>query len=101
MVTVAVEIERALQLASVNNGTPVSPIIPPGNSSMCGPPTNPSETSGPFLSPDRIGPLQMSPAFSLNSSHSQCFQKKSCFAVCKLKTWRSKALQWVKMELFE
>jgi len=70
MVTVAVEIERALQLASVNNGTPVSPIIPPGNSSMCGPPTNPSETSGPFLSPDRIGPLQMSPAFSLNSSHS-------------------------------
>ena len=70
MVTVAVEIERALQLASANNGPPVPIIIPPGNSSMCGPPTNPSETSGPSMSPDHIGPLRVSPAFSLNSSHS-------------------------------
>ena len=68
MVTVAEEVQRALQLASVNNGLHL-PIIPPGTSSLCGPP-NPSETSGPSMSPDHIGPLQMSPAFSVNSSHS-------------------------------
>ena len=101
MVTVAVEIERALQLASVNNGSPVPPIIPPGNSSMCGPPTNPSETSGPFLSPDRIGPLQMSPAFSLNSSHSQCFQKKISLCGLQIEDLEVKSFTIGKMELFE
>ena len=67
MVTVKEELERALQLASRNSGLPS--IIPPGLSSLCAP-TNQSETSGPSMSPDHIGPLQMSPAFSVNSSHS-------------------------------
>ena len=69
MVTVAEEMERALQLSrgNVNSGLP--PIFQPGTSSPCGPP-NPSETSGPSMSPDHIGPLRVSPAFSLNSSHS-------------------------------
>ena len=66
MVTVAEEVQRALQLASVNNGPP-PPIIPPGPPSL---PPNQSETSGPSMSPDHFGPLQMSPAFSVNSSHS-------------------------------
>jgi len=70
MVTVAEEVQRALQLASVNNGPSVPPIIPAVTSSLCPPPPNPSDTSGPSMSPDCIGPLQMSPAFSVNSSHS-------------------------------
>ena len=73
MVTVAEEVQRALQLASVNNCSPVPQIIPPGTSSLCGisnlhNPPNPSETSGPSMSPDPFVPLQMSPAFSVNSS---------------------------------
>ena len=68
MVTVAEEVQRALQLASVTNGP--SPTIPPGPSRLFDEPPNPSDTSGPSMSPDSIGPLQMSPAFSVNSSHS-------------------------------
>ena len=73
MVTVKEELERALQLASGNSGLP--PIIPPGTSSLCGPP-NPSDTSGPSMSSDCIGLLRMSPSFSVNSSHS-CSKVKS------------------------
>jgi len=70
MVTVVEELERALQLSSRNTNHSLPPIIPPGTSSLCGPPSNPSETSGPSMSPGHFGPLQMSPAFSLNSSQS-------------------------------
>ena len=65
--TVADELERAVQLSSgnLNNGLP--PIAPPGTSSLCGPPPNPAETSGPSLSPECIGPLQLSPAFTSQS----------------------------------
>ena len=73
MVTVKEELERALQLASGNSGLP--PIIPPGSSSLCGPP-NPSDTSGPSMSSDCIGLLRMSSSFSVNSSHS-CSKVKS------------------------
>ena len=69
MVTVADELERAVQLS---RGNRLSPMITPGPPSLCDTPHNPSETSGPSLSPERIGPLQMSSAFSLNSTQS-CF----------------------------
>ena len=70
MVTVEEELERALQLSSGNVYNGFQSILPTGTSSLCAPP-NPSETSGPSMSPDHIGPLQMSPAFSVNSSHSR------------------------------
>jgi len=68
MVTVAEELDRALQLANgISNPSTYSP---PGPPSLCTP-SDPPDTSGPSMSPDPIGPLQMSPAFSVNSSHSQ------------------------------
>jgi len=65
MVTVAEELDRALQLASGISDSSTS--SPPGPPSLCTP-DDPLDTSGPSMSPDCIGPLQMSPAFSVNSS---------------------------------
>jgi len=68
MVTVAEELDRALQLASGTSGLSTS--SPPVTPSLCRP-SDPHDTSGPPMSPDHIGPLQMSPAFSVNSSLSR------------------------------
>ena len=74
MVTVKEEFERALQLARRNSELLLGP------PSLCSPP-NPSETSGPSMSPGHIGQVQMSPPCSLNSLDSSAKAKLEALEV--------------------